>query len=180
MDYTKLQNGSDIRGVAMEGIEGPACKPHRAGLPRYRPGALPCGCARGWARTRCAWPWAATRACPGRSWRCGSWRQWPPRACRSRTSAWPRPRPMFMSTVTEGFAFDASVMITASHLPFNRNGYKFFHQGRRSGEAGHRRDPRAGRRQRAYRPPRRQHRDRQLHGHLRRAAAQKGAGCRRL
>ena len=22
MDYTKLQNGSDIRGVAMEGIEG--------------------------------------------------------------------------------------------------------------------------------------------------------------
>ena len=33
---------------------------------------------------------------------------------------------MFMSTVTEGFAFDASVMITASHLPFNRNGYKFF------------------------------------------------------
>ncbi len=33
---------------------------------------------------------------------------------------------MFMSTVTPGFLFDGSVMITASHLPFNRNGLKFF------------------------------------------------------
>jgi phosphomannomutase len=33
---------------------------------------------------------------------------------------------MFMSTVTEGYRFDGSVMITASHLPFNRNGFKFF------------------------------------------------------
>ncbi len=33
---------------------------------------------------------------------------------------------MFMSTVTEGFLFDGAVMITASHLPKNRNGFKFF------------------------------------------------------
>ena len=33
---------------------------------------------------------------------------------------------MFMSTVTDGYNFDGSVMITASHLPFNRNGFKFF------------------------------------------------------
>ena len=33
---------------------------------------------------------------------------------------------MFMSTVTKGYEFDGSVMITASHLPFNRNGFKFF------------------------------------------------------
>ena len=33
---------------------------------------------------------------------------------------------MFQSTVLEGSAFDAAVMITASHLPFNRNGMKFF------------------------------------------------------
>ncbi|MFM7613386.1 MAG: phosphomannomutase/phosphoglucomutase, partial [Synechococcales cyanobacterium] len=31
-----------------------------------------------------------------------------------------------MSTVTPGFNCDAGVMITASHLPFNRNGLKFF------------------------------------------------------
>ena len=33
---------------------------------------------------------------------------------------------MFMSTITDGYKFDGSVMITASHLPFNRNGFKFF------------------------------------------------------
>jgi len=33
---------------------------------------------------------------------------------------------MFMSTVTDGWRFDGAVMITASHLPFNRNGFKFF------------------------------------------------------
>lgn len=33
---------------------------------------------------------------------------------------------MFMSTVFEGFHCDGAIMITASHLPFNRNGMKFF------------------------------------------------------
>ena len=33
---------------------------------------------------------------------------------------------MFMATVFEDFACDGTVMITASHLPYNRNGFKFF------------------------------------------------------
>lgn len=33
---------------------------------------------------------------------------------------------MFMTTVSVGKATTAGVMITASHLPFNRNGFKFF------------------------------------------------------
>lgn len=33
---------------------------------------------------------------------------------------------MFMSTVTEGYSCDGAIMLTASHLPFNRNGLKFF------------------------------------------------------
>jgi phosphomannomutase len=33
---------------------------------------------------------------------------------------------MFMSTVLPYFEFDGAVMITASHLPYNRNGFKFF------------------------------------------------------
>lgn len=33
---------------------------------------------------------------------------------------------MFMSTVTPGFMCDGAIMLTASHLPFNRNGLKFF------------------------------------------------------
>ncbi len=33
---------------------------------------------------------------------------------------------MFMTTVVEGYKYDGAIMITASHLPFNRNGLKFF------------------------------------------------------
>ena len=33
---------------------------------------------------------------------------------------------MFMTTVTEGHEYDGAVMLTASHLPFDRNGMKFF------------------------------------------------------
>ncbi|MCU4174977.1 phosphoglucomutase [Carboxylicivirga sp. N1Y90] len=33
---------------------------------------------------------------------------------------------MFMVTVTEPFMVDGAVMLTASHLPYNRNGLKFF------------------------------------------------------
>lgn len=33
---------------------------------------------------------------------------------------------MFMATVLDGLKFDGAVMLTASHLPFNRNGMKFF------------------------------------------------------
>ncbi len=33
---------------------------------------------------------------------------------------------MFMSTVTDGYNCNGAIMLTASHLPFNRNGLKFF------------------------------------------------------
>lgn len=33
---------------------------------------------------------------------------------------------MFMSTVLEGHQYDGAIMITASHLPFDKNGFKFF------------------------------------------------------
>ena len=33
---------------------------------------------------------------------------------------------MFMSTVFEEFKEDGAIVITASHLPYNRNGMKFF------------------------------------------------------
>jgi len=38
---------------------------------------------------------------------------------------------MFMSTVSPDFNCDGAIMLTASHLPFNRNGFKFF-----TGEGG--------------------------------------------
>jgi phosphomannomutase len=33
---------------------------------------------------------------------------------------------LFMSTITDGYLFDGAIMLTASHLPWNRNGLKFF------------------------------------------------------
>ena len=33
---------------------------------------------------------------------------------------------MFMTTVSPETNCDGAIMVTASHLPFNRNGFKFF------------------------------------------------------
>jgi len=126
MDYKKLQNGSDIRGVALEGIEGqsvnltePVCR----------------DIGRGFA----LWLVQKTgkkenlRVAVGRdsrlsgaalcSWICEAMVQEGLQVTDFGMASTPA---MFMSTVTEGYAFDGSVMITASHLPFNRNGFKFF------------------------------------------------------
>ncbi len=126
MDYKKLQNGSDIRGVALEGIEGQhinlteqACR----------------DIGRGFA----VWLINKTkktenlRVAVGRDsrlsgpdlcrWICDAMQQQGIHVTDFGMASTPA---MFMSTVTEGYAFDGSVMITASHLPFNRNGFKFF------------------------------------------------------
>lgn len=126
MDYSKLQNGSDIRGVALEGIEGQhinltetVCK----------------DIGRGFALWLCDKTGKKTglRVAVGRdsrlsgpdlcNWICDSMVQQGIEVTNFGMASTPA---MFMSTVTEGYKFDGSVMITASHLPFNRNGFKFF------------------------------------------------------
>ena len=126
MDYKKLQNGSDIRGVALEGIEGQhinlteqACKDIGRGF------AL-------WLMQKTG-KTAGIRVAVGRDSRLSgqTLSAW---LCESMVAsglevtdfAMASTPAMFMSTVTEGYKFDGSVMITASHLPFNRNGFKFF------------------------------------------------------
>ena len=125
MDYSKLQNGSDIRGVAMEGVAGQnvnlteqACRDIGRGF------AL-------WLRERLGKD--ALRVAVGRDSRLTgpALVGWISEALAAEgvavTDMGLASTPaMFMTTVTEGFLFDASVMVTASHLPFNRNGYKFF------------------------------------------------------
>ena len=127
MDYSGLQNGSDIRGVAMEGIAGQnvnlteqACRDIGRGF------AL-------WLRERLGKD--ALRVAIGRDSRLSgpALSGWLGEALAAEGVAvtdfgMVSTPAMFMSTVTEGFRFDASVMITASHLPFNRNGFKFFTQ----------------------------------------------------
>ena len=126
MDYKKLQNGSDIRGVALEGIEGQhinlteqACKDIGRGF------AL-------WLIQKTG-KTTGLRVAIGRDSRLSgeTLSRW---ICQAMVASgleitdfgMASTPAMFMSTVTEGYAFDGSVMITASHLPFNRNGFKFF------------------------------------------------------
>ncbi|MBE7083275.1 MAG: phosphomannomutase/phosphoglucomutase [Clostridiales bacterium] len=125
MDYKKLQNGSDIRGVALEGIEG-------QNVNLTEDVCLNIG--RGFA----LWLIKKTgktdlRVAVGRdsrlsgeklcNWICSAMVESGIKVTDFGMASTPA---MFMSTVTDGYNFDGSVMITASHLPFNRNGFKFF------------------------------------------------------
>ena len=125
MDYKKLQNGSDIRGVALEGIAGQnvnlteqVCRDIGRGF------AL-------WLTEKN--PNKSLRVAVGRDSRLSGETlcDW---ICDAMVSAglnvtdfgMASTPAMFMATVADGYNFDGSVMITASHLPFNRNGFKFF------------------------------------------------------
>lgn len=125
MDYKKLQNGSDIRGVALEGIEGQHINlTEQASRDIGRGFAL-------WLMKKTGK--SALRVAVGRDsrlsgetlsgWLCDSMVASGMNVTDFGMASTPA---MFMSTVAEGYAFDGSVMITASHLPFNRNGFKFF------------------------------------------------------
>jgi len=126
MDYKKLQNGSDIRGVALEGFAG-------------QPITLTEEVCRDIGRGFSLWlikktgKTANLRVAVGRDsrlsgetlcgWLCEAMVEQGLQVTDFGMASTPA---MFMATVTEGYAFDGSVMITASHLPFNRNGFKFF------------------------------------------------------
>ena len=126
MDYKKLQNGSDIRGVALDGIEGqPITLTEQVCRDIGRGFAL-------WLMKK-AGKKAGLRVAVGRDSRlsgetlCG----WICEAMVAQgldvTNFGMASTPaMFMATVTDGYNYDGTVMITASHLPFNRNGFKFF------------------------------------------------------
>ncbi len=126
MDYKKLQNGSDIRGVALEGIEG-----QNVNLTEK----VSTDIGRGFAvwLSKKIGKTTGLRVAVGRDSRlsgeklssfiCESMKNQGILVTDFGMASTPA---MFMSTVTKGYEFDGSVMITASHLPFNRNGFKFF------------------------------------------------------
>lgn len=126
-DYLKLQNGSDIRGIALEGVEGEqvnltekACAQIAKSFVTWLSkktgkavNALRIGVGRDSRVTGEALSAAVRRGITDSGalvTDCGL----------ATTPA------MFMSIVFDETKFDGSVMITASHLPFNRNGLKFF------------------------------------------------------
>ena len=126
-DYRALQNGSDIRGVALEGIPGEPVNLTAAA-------AADLAAAFGvWLSQRLDKPLEQLTVSIGRDSRLSG----PALAQAAATGlleegvqvidcAMASTPAMFMSTVLEGHRYDGAIMITASHLPFNRNGLKFF------------------------------------------------------
>ncbi len=126
-NYSKLQNGSDIRGIAMEGVPGESVN-----LGKEETFRLTSGFAL-WLGEKLGKAPAELKISVGHDSRltaetlkativdtlvhmgikvydCGL----------SSTPA------MFMSTIFPEYDCDGAIMITASHLPYNRNGFKYF------------------------------------------------------
>ncbi|MBQ5797777.1 MAG: phosphomannomutase/phosphoglucomutase [Firmicutes bacterium] len=126
-NFKKLQNGSDIRGVALEGIPGEAVN-----LTEEAAWYLTMGFVH-WLAEKTGKCTEELTVSIGHDSRlsAGQLKEAAITAltdfgvtvydcCLASTPA------MFMSTVFEDYKCDGAIMITASHLPFNRNGFKYF------------------------------------------------------
>jgi phosphomannomutase len=126
-NWSALQNGSDIRGIAGEGVAGEtvnltpdiaqtiaiAFVKWLSDKTGTQPEYLKIAVGRD---SRISGPALMTAFIEGLS-KCGV------TAIDCGIASTPA---MYMSTVLEGMKYDGSAMLTASHLPFNRNGIKFF------------------------------------------------------
>jgi len=126
-NYKKLQNGSDIRGIAMTGVEGE--------LPNLTYDEAE-DIARGfmiWLCEKLDKKPSELKIAIGRDPRIsgknlldGLMNAFGPYNVHGLNCGLASTPAMFMSTIFPQFECDGSIMITASHLPFNRNGFKFF------------------------------------------------------
>lgn len=126
-DYKKLQNGSDVRGVSLEGVDTE---------PVTLTPQIACDIAASfgrWLSARLGRPVGELRIAVGRDSRisgpaiaAGVMGGLTGMGIQVGACGLCSTPAMFMSTVLPGFAYDGSIMITASHLPMNRNGLKFF------------------------------------------------------
>ena len=126
-DFLKLQNGSDIRGVALEGVDGEhvnltteVCRNIGAAFALWLSAktgrgteSLVIGIGRDSRLSGEALENALIEGLAAQQ------------VTIVRCSLATTPA-MFMGTVFDETNFDGAIMITASHLPFNRNGFKFF------------------------------------------------------
>lgn len=125
IDFKKLQNGSDIRGVAMEGIAGQAVNLTPEAVTRIG-AAFVLYLKKRLGKETLRLAVGRDSRLSGESLRdaiaAGVVSQGADLADFGLAST----PSMFMCTVLDRFCFDGAMMLTASHLPFNRNGVKFF------------------------------------------------------
>ena len=125
--YLKLQNGSDVRGVALEGVEGEAVN-LTPEITEYIAAAFA-----EYLSKKCGKEKSELTISVGHDSRLSAdmlkngtlsgVQKAGSKAIDCGLSSTPS---MFMSTVLPELNYDGAIMITASHLPFNRNGMKFF------------------------------------------------------
>lgn len=125
--YLKLQNGSDIRGVSLTGVPGEPLSLREEEAKEIAIGFLI------WLSDKLGKRPEDMTLAIGRDPRTSG-----PRlldglmdgfgeyGCKVYDFGYASTPAMFMATVFEEFKCDGTVMITASHLPYNRNGFKFF------------------------------------------------------
>ncbi|WP_242024733.1 MULTISPECIES: phosphomannomutase/phosphoglucomutase [unclassified Phormidium] len=127
INWAALQNGSDIRGVALEGVAGQAVN-----LTPEVVTILGKAFAT-WLSSELNIPAAELAIAVGRDSRLSGptlmqavIEGMASLGCRVMDVAMASTPAMFMATVLPEFACHGAIMMTASHLPFNRNGLKFF------------------------------------------------------
>lgn len=127
IDLSVLQNGSDIRGIAVDGVPG-----EEVNLTKERAGQI-AGAFIYWLSQKVQKNPVMLKVAIGADPRIsgdelkdGMFQAialWGAEGSDAGLATTPA---MFMSTVLPYFEFDGAIMITASHLPYNRNGFKFF------------------------------------------------------
>ena len=126
-DFLKLQNGSDVRGVAIAGVEGEIVNLTSEAVNRI---------ASGFAKflsDKLGKPVENLKISVGHDSRISA-PQLLQAVCEALTAqnievlncGLASTPAMFMSTIFNETKADGAIMLTASHLPFNRNGMKFF------------------------------------------------------
>ncbi|MEM9808257.1 MAG: phosphomannomutase/phosphoglucomutase, partial [Cyanobacteria bacterium P01_D01_bin.56] len=126
-NWKKLQNGSDIRGVAMDGVPNEAVNLTSTIAQRLGQAFTT------WLATKLGKPATELQLAVGRDSRLSGpvlmqnvLEGMATLGANVYDFGMASTPAMFMSTVTPGFNCDGAIMMTASHLPFNRNGLKFF------------------------------------------------------